>query len=448
LYIAPRIGAQWRDTVTASGTELRILLIEDSEIDAALTLRALRTLAPPFGPADVVRAPSWAEAAPHLAAADLILLDFNLPGRSGLEILESLTGRPHPPVIMLTGQHDIATAVATLRAGAADYLVKTPDAGPALCLTIERVLDRVRLERELDEAQRQLAEHALDLECQVEARTKLVQAQGAEIEELYLKAEAAARLKAEILRNVSHELRTPLSVILGNADVLAELMNDGWSPEDVARAHDTLTALRRRAEHLRQLVESLLALVRLEAGADGVTVSSFSLSRLMEQVRAAAEALDPSERVTMTWDLPPAPCDVEHDREKIRIIASHLVSNALKFTPEGSVRLTAVRREDGGIVLTVADTGIGLPPEARGVVFDDFRQVDGSTTRRYGGLGLGLGIVRRYSELLHGTLDLDSEQGKGTVVTLALPPPTVDADDEPADDRGGREAAGPPGAVP
>ena len=427
---------------------LRILLIEDSAIDAALTLRALRTLEPPLGPAEVVSATGWAEAAPHLAAADLVLLDFNLPERSGLEILESLAGRPHPPVIMLTGQHDIATAVATLRAGAADYVVKTPDAGPALCLTIERVLDRVRLERELDDAQRQLAQHALDLERQVEARTALVQAQGAEIEELYLKAEAAARLKGEILRNVSHELRTPLSVILGKADVLEELLYDGCSPEDVGQARDTLTALRRRAEQLRHLVETLLALVRLEAGADGVAVSSFSLSRLMEQVRLAAEALEPSPRVTMTWDLPPAPCDVEHDREKIRIIASHLVSNALKFTPEGSVRVTAMRRQDGGIVLTVADTGIGLPPEARGVVFDDFRQLDGSTTRRYGGLGLGLGIVRRYSELLQGTLDLDSEQGKGTVVTLALPPPPVGADDDPPADRGGREAAGTPGAAP
>src|SRR5881409_2522656 len=126
---------------------IRILLLDDSPVDAELARRALRGLGTPPGPAEVTHTGDWAQARRHLEAGefDLMLLDFKLPGLSGLDILHQLRGRPHPPVIMMTGQEDIATAVETLRAGAADYVPKSPAAGPGLCLAIERVLDRVRL---------------------------------------------------------------------------------------------------------------------------------------------------------------------------------------------------------------------------------------------------------------------------------------------------------------
>ena len=121
--------------------------------------------------------------------------------------------------------------------------------------------------------------------------------------------------------------------------------------------------------------------------------------------------------------MPPEPCEVEHDREKVRAIAYHLLTNAIKFTPSGEIEVAATRTADGGIVLTVRDTGIGVPPEARAVIFDDFRQLDGSSTRRYEGMGLGLGIVRRYTALLQGALRLDSTPGEGTTIVVDLPGP-------------------------
>jgi len=392
---------------TAMG--IRALLIDDNPFDRELACRALRGLPVPPGPVELACAGDWAEALPHLEAGgfDLMLLDYHLPGLMGLDILRELQGQAHPPVIMMTGQDDIATAVETLRAGAADYVPKTADWGPALCLAVERVLERARLERELAESRAQLAAHAAELEETVTRRTAVVRAQATEIEALYLKAEEAARLKAEIVSNVSHELRTPLNIILGYAALLG----------------DMLGKVRTQAERLLQLVESLLALNRLNAGSESVRVSRFTLAELIEELRGSAVTLNAERQLTVAWNVASEPCEVENDREKVRAIAYHLVSNAIKFTAVGQVEVEAATTPDGGIVLTVSDTGIGLSPEAKSVVFDDFRQLDGSSTRRYEGLGIGLGIVKRYTALLGGTVGLESTPGKGTTIVVRLPPP-------------------------
>src|SRR6266849_1197558 len=398
---------------TAMG--IRALLVDDNPFDRELACRALRGLPVPPGPVELACAGDWAEALPHLEAGgfDLMLLDYHLPRLTGLDILRELQGQAHPPVIMMTGQDDIATAVETLRAGAADYVPKTADWGPALCLAVERV----RLERELAESRAQLAAHAAELEETVTARTAVVRAQAAEIEALYLKAEEAARVKAEILANVSHELRTPLNIILGYAELLGESLPPGGAPD----AGDMLGKIHTQAERLHQLVESLLALNRLSAGSESVRVSRFTLAELIEELRGSAVTLNAERQLTVAWNVASEPCEVENDREKVRAIAYHLVSNAIKFTAVGQVEVEAATTPDGGIVLTVSDTGIGLPPEAKSVVFDDFRQLDGSSTRRYEGLGIGLGIVKRYTALLGGTVGLESTPGKGTTIVVRLP---------------------------
>jgi signal transduction histidine kinase len=397
---------------------LRILLVDDNPFDRELAARGLRTLAAPLGPVALTCAADWAEGTSHLQAGcfDLLLLDYNLPGLTGLDILRELETRAHPPVVMITGQEDLSTAVETLRAGAYDYVPKASDWGRALCLTIERVTTRVRLEREVAEAHTQLQAHAAELERQVELRTALIRTQATEIEELYLKAEEAARVKEEIVANVSHELRTPLNVILGYADLLAERF------ADIPDASEMLLKVRGQGERLHQLVEALLALSRLSAGQEGLDPSRFPISQLLDDLRATAATLNANDRLTVEWEMPPEPCEVTTDREKIRTIAYHLLSNAIKFTPAGRVAVAARPTPDGGLVLAVSDTGIGLPPEACATALEDFRQLDGSTTRRYDGLGLGLGIVRRYTSLLGGQIQIESSPGTGTQVTVALPP--------------------------
>jgi signal transduction histidine kinase len=394
---------------------IRILVVDDSEYDRTLTERALRKLAPPLGPPTVVGVADWRSAVALLDDGfDLMLLDYHLPLMNGLEVLGELHGKVHPPVIMMTGQDDVATAVETLRAGAWDYVSKSDQWGAGLCLAVERVVERVRLERELADSRAQLRAYATALEEKVETRTAVVRAQAAEIETLYLKAQESARLKAEIVANVSHELRTPLNAIFGYTELLAEHVS-GESAE-------MLHSVRTQAERLHQLVESLLSLGRLKTG-EQAAIERFDLTDLIDDLKTQARILNADRGLELVWHDPAAPCVVEQDREKIRAIAYHLVNNAIKFTPVGCVEVTWHVPSHGGVELTVRDTGIGFPDEARAVIFEDFRQLDGSITRRYEGTGLGLGIVRRCTDLLRGSIRVESAPACGTIVVVTLPPP-------------------------
>jgi signal transduction histidine kinase len=358
----------------------------------------------------------WSEAKPLLRSGtvDLILLDYNLPGMSGLDILRELERTVHPPVVMLTGHDDIGTAVETLRAGAYDYVIKSIDWGPALSRAVERVLARVRLERQLADAHRRLASYATELEHKVVVRTAVVRRQAARIEELYLAAEQAARVKAEILSNVSHELLTPLNVILGYTEMLRD---------DVHRSGPTelLSRVGEQAKRLRTSVDSLLALDRLNRGLEEITVASFALGVLVAELRADADVLNSDRGLRLEWTIVPSDREIVHDREKIHAIAYHLVSNAIKFTPEGQVEVTFAVEDHGGLTITVCDTGIGVPAESRSMAFEEFQQLDGSSTRAHAGLGIGLGIVRRYTELLRGQITIGDRVGGGTTVIVALP---------------------------
>jgi hypothetical protein len=392
---------------------LRILVVDDSIYDRELTERALRKLAAPYGPPDTLGVGDWREAERHIDAGfDLMLLDFHLPATNGLEVLGKLRERVHPPVIMMTGQNDVATAVETLRAGASDYVSKGDDWGPSLCLAVERVIERVRLERELAESRAQLRAYASTLEEKVETRTAVVRAQAAEIESLYLKVEEAARLKAEIVANVSHELRTPLNTIFGYTELLSEYL--------AGEPASMLDAVRGQARRLHELVESLLALGRLKTGSEAVNVAPFDAAELMDDLKLQAQVLNADRRLTLEWHGPARSSVIAHDREKIRTIAYHLLNNAIKFTPVGRVEV-ALEATDGAVVLTVRDTGIGFPDEARALIFEDFRQLDGSITRRYEGTGIGLGIVRRCTELLGGTIASESVPSRGTTIVVTLP---------------------------
>ena len=182
------------------------------------------------------------------------------------------------------------------------------------------------------ESRAQLRSYASALEEKVETRTAVVRAQAAEIEGLYRRAEAAARLKAEIVANVSHELRTPLNAIFG----YTELLQDHVTGEPA----DMLDCVRTQAQRLHGLVESLLALGRLKTGSEGVTIAEFDLAGLVDDLKGQAAVLNADRGLGLTFRAPNASCLLKHDREKIRTIAYHLINNAIKFTPAGEVEVT------------------------------------------------------------------------------------------------------------
>ena len=182
---------------------------------------------------------------------------------------------------------------------------------------------------------------------------------------------------------------------------------------------NALDGVQRASVELLDLVEATLNLGRLETGRESVTWESVDVRALFEELAGEFSAVPRGTGVALQWDATAAPV-VTADRRKLRVIVKNLVSNALKFTPAGSIRVEA--RETGDQCrIRVVDTGIGIRAEDQAVIFEMFRQADSSDTRRYGGTGLGLYIVRRLVQLLAGQVTLESAPGCGSTFTVAIP---------------------------
>lgn len=228
-------------------------------------------------------------------------------------------------------------------------------------------------------------------------------------------AEHANQAKSAFLANVSHELRTPLNAIIGFTRVVLRKTEEQIPPQQRENLQKVLIS----AEHLLSLINGLLDLAKIEAGRMDVYVETF---RVDEVVDVAVSTVEPSLKngVSLVRDMAPDIPPLQTDREKLKQIVLNLLSNAAKFTEQGSITVKA-RPGDGILSLVVADTGIGIPPQALAHIFEEFRQADMSTTRRYGGTGLGLAIVKKFCALLGGDVMVASEPGKGSTFTVTIP---------------------------
>jgi len=228
--------------------------------------------------------------------------------------------------------------------------------------------------------------------------------------------ERANRLKTEFMATMSHELRTPLNVIIGYSALLGE----GEMGPVTQEQQYYLSRLKENAIQLLELINATLDVSRLESGQVPLDIRPVQLTTLLEQTARETQEFKKSAGVTLQWDIPRNLPLLHTDPIKLKVVLKNLVSNALKFTTSGNVH-TSVSVEHGNISIRVADTGIGIEPDVQEAIFDAFRQANSSIGAQYGGVGLGLYIVRRLTETIGGEIRVESVPGRGSVFTIDLP---------------------------
>ncbi|MBI4494744.1 MAG: response regulator [Chloroflexi bacterium] len=243
-------------------------------------------------------------------------------------------------------------------------------------------------------------------------------------------AEAANRAKSSFLANMSHELRTPLNAIIGYSEMLQEEAQDLGQQDFVP----DLQKIQAAGKHLLGLINAVLDLSKIEAGKMDLFLESFDLAEMVRDAVAVVQPLVKKNHNALEVHCPDGLGAMHADLTKVRQSLFNLLSNSCKFTEQGTVSLQIARETVEGmeqIIFRVSDTGIGMTPEQLGKLFQAFQQAEASTTRKYGGTGLGLALSRRLCQMMGGDITVTSEYGKGSMFTITLPAQAVERKREP-----------------
>jgi signal transduction histidine kinase len=223
------------------------------------------------------------------------------------------------------------------------------------------------------------------------------------------------RIKKDFVANICHEIRTPVSTIIG----FAELLRNSSSLEDSGGIVDRLVD---NGQQLAGLMDSLMNYSRLEAGGSATQLEVVKLKEVLAGLSMMTQRLIRARPIKFDVQMDSTIEEIETDGQKLQQILLELLTNALKFTSQGRVELSMrENRECGVLEIAVADTGIGIRREDQELIFEDFRQLDGSSTRHYGGTGVGLGLCKKFAAALGGAIQVSSEVGVGSVFKLLLP---------------------------
>jgi signal transduction histidine kinase/HPt (histidine-containing phosphotransfer) domain-containing protein len=357
---------------------VRVLLVDDDEGEYVVVGDLLR---PWSGRFDLTWASTYEQGLEAIQAlrCDICLVDYRLGSKSGLDLLAEVRVKSnYPPVILLAGEGDRDVDVAATETGAADYLVKGELTSTSLERSIRYALERGRTLQ---------AYRARDL------------------------AQSLNLAKSAFVASMSHEMRTPMNAILGMADLL-------WESELNAEQRQYVEVFRRAGAGLLLLINDVLDVSKIEAGHLELERVEFDLEEVVDQAVELTAVKARAKGIVLLSHLPPgiATC-LLGDPNRLRQVLINLLGNAVKFTASGEVVLRVRNHESGKsgqIEFTVSDTGIGIPTDKLEAIFEDFTQADASTTRKYGGTGLGLGISRRLVEAMGGHLTATSSVGQGS----------------------------------
>ena len=285
--------------------------------------------------------------------------------------------------------------------------------------TLNARVEGILAYHKMKEFSEQLEQQFFELEAQkkeLQSQSDELMEQNAELETQKQQLGEASKLKTNFLSNMSHELRTPLNSVIA----LSGVLNRRLVSKIPAEEYSYLEVIERNGKQLLSLINDILDISRIEAGREEVEITRFNINNLISEVVSTIKPQADQKKIQLIHSESQINIPITSDLDKCRHILQNLVGNAVKFTEEGKVEIIA--RLNGKLIgIEVIDTGIGISEMHLKHVFDEFRQADGSTSRRFGGTGLGLAIAKKYANLLGGTIGVNSVPGEGSAFMLSLP---------------------------
>lgn len=350
---------------------------------------------------------------------DVIISDLQMPHVDGLSVLSHIKQADRDAqVIILTGHATLETAIEALRLGAYDYQYKPVENMEVFARVVDRAYNHRRLLRENKRLVHELQQVNAQLESQVAERTRELRIANQSLRSL-------DKLKNDFLSVVSHELRTPLAVI----SLEAQLLNSDTITLPADKLRGIYQTLQTNTRRLQIQIDDLLDFALIESGGLELNLKPCSINQIVRDVVDLYSARADEKHIKLTLNLPPTTSlAVVADGPRLRSALLHLIDNAIKFTPEeGTVTVsvhilvTVPETNTPAIAVSVRDNGIGIPPSTQKNLFTAFNQADMSTTRRYGGLGMGLALTKRIIEAHGGKITFKSEPGQGSLFALWIP---------------------------
>ncbi|MEH1811663.1 MAG: ATP-binding protein [Nostoc sp.] len=392
---------------------LKILVVDDDEVDRIAIRSALTTAGVQMQLSEVGNG-NDAFSVLSVTAYDCVFLDYSLPDRDALTLIQQLgSSEIKVPLVVLTGQGDEQITLQLLKAGATDYLSKSRISPETLSQVLRNVIRIYRAEMQVDLANQQLRETHEQLICQ----NQELERQQQQIQMQNFKLLEASRLKSLFLATISHELRTPMNAIIGFSQILLRPKFGQLTRQQA----DMVERILNNGKHLLMLLNEVLDFSKLEGGGLDLKAERFNISKVINLVVSEMRSLADAKNLSLLVQTDLQNPLVFNDPVRVKQILINLLSNAIKFTESGEIWVEVKELPGNRVVIVVQDTGIGIAPRDFKHIFEAFRQVDQTITRKYPGTGLGLAIIDSLVRMMGGKIFLESKLGVGSMFKIELP---------------------------